>query len=52
MEPTQWSMPPHWLAMEAVGAILGPHHPTGAIVPVGILEGRQTALKESKLVNI
>ena len=28
--PTQWPVP-HWKATEAIRAILGPHHPVGAL---------------------
>ena len=51
MMPTQCCMP-HWHAKKAVGAILGPHQPVGAIVPVVILEAWKNALQESRLVNI
>ena len=32
---------------EAVGAILGLHHPIGAIIPVVILESQQNALQKA-----
>ena len=36
----------HTTTTEVVGAILGLHHPIGAIVPVVILESQQNALQK------